>query len=232
MVEMIESVKSKNKISILSLVELARLNMASYMRWKRRLQRGGDPVRKPGVKKTQPIDLNELKQQIGSLSHGRKRSNGIGQLYRSYRHGISRREFNKLVREVRRDANRERSASLCQIIWRRPDLVWALDGLEYGNCHIQNLQDLCSRYKFAPLTTAYYPCGEAIAGHLSRHFTRFGPPLFIKRDNGGNLNHTSVNDLLEEMSVIPLNSPVYTASYNGAIEHSQGELKTWLNRWK
>jgi hypothetical protein len=34
------------------------------------------------------------------------------------------------------------------------------------------------------------------------------------------------------MSVIPINSPCYTASYNGAIEHSQGELKTWLCKWK
>jgi hypothetical protein len=69
------------------------------------------------------------------------------------------------------------------------------------------------------------PCGEEIAGHLSRHFERFGPPLFIKRDNAGNLNHTSVNEVLEEHMVIPINSPYYTPSYNGAIEHSQGEFE-------
>ena len=27
------------------------------------------------------------------------------------------------------------------------------------------------------------------------------------------------------------NSPPYTAPYNGAIEHSQGELKNWLRKW-
>jgi hypothetical protein len=231
MVAKMKSLKSEYRVSILSLVELTGLKMASYMRWKRRLQDGEDPVKKSGAKKTKPIDLNELKKRIGSLSHGKKRSYGTGQLYRNHRHGISRREFNALVKEVRRDTNRKQSASLCRVIWRRPDLVWALDGLEYSKCHIQNIQDLCSRYKFTPLTTAYHPCGEEIAGHLSRHFTRFGPPLFIKRDNGGNLNHTSVNDLLQEMSVIPINSPCYTASYNGAIEHSQGELKTWLCKW-
>jgi len=32
--------------------------------------------------------------------------------------------------------------------------------------------------------------------------------------------------------VIPINSPCYTASYNGAIEHSQGKLKTWLGKLK
>lgn len=166
------------------------------MRWKRRIEHGQDPVKKPGAKKTHPIDLRELKQRIGSLAHGKKRTAGTSRLYHDSRHGISRREFNEMVREVRRDINRQKSAALCRGVWLRPDLTWALDGFEYGDCHVQNLQDLCSRYKFAPLTTGTQPCGEAIAGHLSRHLSRFGPPLFIKRDKGGNLNHTSVNDLL------------------------------------
>jgi len=232
MVEKMESIKSRYGISILSLVDLARLSLANYMRWKRRLAAGQPPVQKPGAKKTQPIDLSELRQQISSLTHGKKRSAGTGQLYHTNRNGISRREFNELVRDVRCETNREKAAAQCQVSWLRPDLAWALDGLEYGQCHVQNLQDLCSRYKFAPLTTKCLPCGEAVAGHLSRHFTRFGPPLFLKRDNGGNLNHTSVNDLLEAHMIIPINSPVYTASYNGAVEHSQGELKTWLRRWE
>ena len=32
--------------------------------------------------------------------------------------------------------------------------------------------------------------------------------------------------------IIPINSPCYGASYNGAIEHSQGELKSWIRKWK
>ena len=59
-------------------------------------------------------------------------------------------------------------------------------------------------------------------------FHRFGPPLFLKRDNGGNLNHLTVNQVLEEAMVIPINSPVITAPYNGAVEHAQGEVKTYL----
>jgi hypothetical protein len=231
MVTQIESIKADYRVPLASLLPLVRTNLSSYMRWKRRLLRGEDPVQKPGAKKVQPIDLNELKRKIGTLSHARKRSHGTGQLYRSHQHGISRREFNKMVRDVRYEKNHQMASSRCQVIWMRPDLAWAIDGLEYEKCHIQNLQDLCSRYKFAPLTTNSHPCGEEIAGHLSRHFTRFGPPLFLKRDNGGNLNHTCVNELLEEMSIIPVNSPCYTASYNGAIEHSQGELKTWLRKW-
>jgi hypothetical protein len=232
MVTQIDQLKTRYGVPAAELVPMARVSLPSYMRWKRRINNGREPVQKPGAKKIQPIDLDALKQRIEALPHGRKLTAGTGYLFGAFRHGISRREFAAMVREVRQDTNKRRAASECQVVWLRPDLAWAMDGLEYRGCHVQNVQDLCSRYKFAPLTSAYEPCGEEIAGHLSRHFTRFGPPLFIKRDNAGNLNHQAVNNILAEHMVIPINSPFYTPSYNGAIEHSQGELKTWLGKWK
>jgi hypothetical protein len=231
MVQKVATLKSQYNVPAASLVAMAGFSTASYMRWKRRVQRGDDPVQRPGVKKTQPIDLGELRQRIYSLNHGKKRTAGTGRLYRTNKNRISRREFNDMVRAVRYSTNRLKAAARCQVVWLRPNVAWALDGLEYKKRYVQNLQDLCSRYKFVPLTTNYTPCGEEVAGHLSRHFCRFGPPLFLKRDNGGNLNHLSINDLLEELMIIPINSPPYTAPYNGAIEHSQGELKNWLRKW-
>lgn len=136
-----------------------------------------------------------------------------------------------------REHGEEGLCSKSRITWHRPDLVWALDGIEYNagfavsKLHVQNLQDLCSQYKLPALTTGYFPCGEEVAGHLDHHFTGFGPPLFLKRDNGGNLNHLSVNRLLEDAMVIPINSPVGKAPYNGAFEHTQGEIKEYLARW-
>ena len=73
-----------------------------------------------------------------------------------------------------------------------------------------------------------YPVGEEIARYLSDKFFRFGPPLLLKRDNGGNMNHLAVNEVLSEFFILPLNSPAYYAPYNGAIEESQGELKRCL----
>ena len=32
--------------------------------------------------------------------------------------------------------------------------------------------------------------------------------------------------------MIPINSPIYKAPYNGAIEHAQGEFKNYLRHWK
>jgi hypothetical protein len=98
--------------------------------------------------------------------------------------------------------------------------------------HVHNLQDLCSQYKFPPLATGHEALGEEVAGHLDGLFGRFGPPLFCKRDNGGNVNHVAVDDVLGEAMVIPINSPVDRAPYNGAIEHSQGEMKRYLKKWQ
>jgi len=67
--------------------------------------------------------------------------------------------------------------------------------------------------------------------YFGPRFDRFEPPLFCKRNNGGKLNHGAVNQVLEEALVIPINSPPYRAPHIGAIEHSQGEFKSYLDRW-
>ena len=78
--------------------------------------------------------------------------------------------------------------------WLRPNLAWAMDDcsqtvISGSKLHLHNLSDLCLRYKLPPIASARLPCGEEVAGHLDRLFTRFGQPLFCKRDNGGNLNN-------------------------------------------
>ena len=50
----------------------------------------------------------------------------------------------------------------------------------------------------------------------------------MKRDNGSNLNHQAVNELLSEYMVLPLNSPTYYPQYNGGIENSQSIIKSAL----
>ena len=230
--ERIETLKSRYGVDQASLAAVAGISASSYKRYKRRIGCGDVPVKKPGVKKVAPIDLQELEQQIKDLDHGKKRSAGTGRLYLANSHGVSRREFNAMVRQARSAHNRESTLALCRVRWLRPDLAWALDGMQFMGCHVQNLQDLCSLYKFAPMTTYHMPCGQEVAWHLDRHLSRFGPPLFLKRDNGGNLNHRMIDTILEDRMIIPINSPCYRASYNGAIEHSQGELKTWIGKWK
>jgi hypothetical protein len=135
---------------------------------------------------------------------------------------------------ARHDLNADQRRCQRRIRWNIPNTAWSMDPSEYehrdgcGNkVYLNQMQDMASRYKFSPMA-GEFPCGEEISGYLQSNFHRFGPPLFLKRDNGGNLNHTAVNEVLSEHFVIALNSPVHYAPYNGAIEEAQSELKAGI----
>jgi hypothetical protein len=237
---MIAELKKTYSLSNSSLARQFGISYTTLMRWKRRLSMGQPAVKKPGPKKVEALNLGQLTQKIRDLDYGCKRSRGTGRLYGAYKGAISRRELNRMVRSVRNETNRQRASRKYHITWLRPNLAWAMDDCQKpddvagGKLHLHNLSDLCSRYKFHPLasTAIALACGEEVAGHLDHLFSRFGAPLFCKRDNGSNLNHLAVNDVLEQAMVIPINSPPNTARYNGAIEHTQGEFKDYLRRWQ
>jgi hypothetical protein len=235
---MIEEVREKFSLTYASLAEQSGLGYTTLMRWKRRLAAGSDAVGKRGPKKVQPLNLAELKGKIQGLDHKKKRTHGTGRLHREYGGSISRRELNEMVGEVRTETNRKRAAAMCHVTWLLPNLAWALDDcrkskvLGNGPLYLHDLSDLCSRYRLPPIASRKLVCGEEVAGHLAHLFHRFGPPLFCKRDNCGNLNHTAVDQVLGDALVIPINSPPVTPEYNGAVEHTQGEFKSYLERWR
>jgi len=209
-----------------------RIPLATLGRWRRRRKENHPFLNRPGPKKVEPFDPSILDAEIRLLDHGPKRSGGATRLYGQYQDSISRRDLSQMVGQVRQEVMADHRKNLRRIDWLVPGVVWAMDVTEddlgmAGKIHLQNTQDLGSRYKFPPLS-GECPVGEEIAGYLSERFCRFGPPLFLKRDNGGNLNHGAVNGVLAEFFVLPLNSPVYYAPYNGAIEESQRELKACL----
>jgi hypothetical protein len=234
---MIEEMKTSFSLSYACLAKQAGLSYRTLMRWKERLTNDMPPVEKRGPKKVRPLNLNELNAKIRDLDHGPKRSHGTGKLHSTFGESISRRELNALVIEARNESNHRRKAETCCVSWLRPNLAWAVDDCQKsdtnsGTLHLHNLTDLCSRYKLPPIASGSLPCGEEVAGHLAYLFDRFGPPLFCKRDNGSNLNHTTVNEALENAWVIPINNPPKTPSYNGAIERTQREFKEFLKRWQ
>jgi transposase InsO family protein len=208
------------------------LPLASLNRWRCRMQENGVLIKRPGPKKVEPFDPSVLDTEIRLLDHGVKRSAGTTDLYRRYRFSLSRRELGQMVERVRQDLESDRRVQLRRIEWLTPGVVWAMDFTEYdlgmaGKTYLHNTQDLGSRYKFLPMAGGY-PVGEEVAGYLSEKFDRYGAPLVLKRDNGGNMNHLAINEVLAESFVLPLNSPGYYAPYNGAIEESQGEVKSCL----
>ena len=229
--EIVEEVKKRTGMPYRVICKAMRLPVASFNRWRWRLRNNVVVAQRPGPKKAEPFDPAVLDSEIRLLDHGIKRSTGTTQLYRRNAQSVSRRDLARLVAQVRHDLDSDRRRSLRRIEWLTPRVVWAMDMTEYDlgpiKTYLHNTQDLGSRYKLPPIAGGY-PVGEEIAGYLTHTFSRFGPPLFLKRDNGGNMNHAVVNDLLAEFFVLPLNSPAYYAVYNGAIEESQREVKDCL----
>jgi hypothetical protein len=234
---MIAEAKSRYALPIRSLAAEMGFSASTLCRWRRRQRRGQPAVGRRGPRKVGSLNFSELRERIEGLEHGGKRSRGSGALHRVYGGAISRRELDAMVRAVRQEASRSRAVNTYHVSWLRPNLAWAMDDCEKseraagGTLHLHNLTDLHSRYRLPPLASHCLPCGEEVAGHLQYLFDRFDPPLFCKRDNGGNLNHLAVNQVLEEALVIPINSPPRLAPYNGAVEHTQGEFKGYLDRW-
>ncbi len=163
------------------LCEYLALPYSSFRRWKHRLERGQPVLFKPGPKKVAPLNLEELHIHLCRLKHGRRRSRGVGRLYRQYRGQISRRDLQALTETVRREFTQQRQAELCRITWHVPGLVWSLDDtplarLASQQLHLHQVQDLASRYKFTPWV-GDRALGETVALRLEQLFLRHGPPL-------------------------------------------------------
>ena len=208
------------------------LPYSSFRRWKHRIEGGEPAIFKPGPQKVAPLKREELHLHLYRLKHGRQRSRGVGSLYRQYQGQISRRDLQALTETVRREFTQQRQAELRRITWHVPGLVWSLDDtqlvrLASHQLHLHQVQDLASRYKFTPLV-GDRALGETVAGRLEQLFLRHGPPLVLKRDNGSNLNHQAVDEVLTRYLVIPLNSPPHYPPYNGGMECALRELKTPL----
>lgn len=207
---------------------------ATYRRWKSRIANALAPIRQSGPKPVKPLDLGRVRAEMEKLEHKNKRSHGVGELRETLRGTISRRDLDLLIATARREAIIRKKAAQFELDWLEPGTVWATDVFEMKfpytprKSYVLTVQDLATAYKYPPLTTEREPRGHEIAAHLENLFARFGKPMFLKVDNGGNLNHYSIRKLLADQGIIPLNSPAYYAPYNGAIEHSQGEFKARL----
>ena len=230
----IDQMREKTGMPYQAICSVVRLPYPSFIRWRQRRMNATPLVRQPGPSKVKPPDLKRLGLDIVQLSHGQSRTQGTGALYGCHASSVSRRDLQSMVAMARHDENTLHRQNLRRISWNVPNVAWSMDPCEYGGrdaagakVYLNHMQDLAARYKFTPMT-GDVPRGEEISGYLAATFDRFGAPLILKRDNGGNLNHAAVNAVLEDYFVLPLNSPVHYPPYNGAIEEAQTELKNGL----
>lgn len=226
--EGIENMRQHNGKSYRGLCADRQAPYSSLMRWRQRLRQSKPVVQVRGAS-CMPVTVEKLWERLLSLPHGRRRTQGTRAVYEAYRGLISRGELRRMLKALRLELSRDRATLMRRIEWKLPGLVWSMDDLQIRRpgeptLFWHQVQDLGSRYKFVP-RVGQQLAGPEVAERLRRLFLKFGAPLFLKRDNGGNLNHAAVDGVLDEFLVIPLNSPPHYAPYNGAIEKAQREFQ-------
>lgn len=233
-IEKMEQIKKACQVSYEMLFCMAGICAATFRRWKCRIQNGLEPVARPGPKPINPQAMKKAREEVRKLEHRTKRSHGVGELRKKLQKDVSRRDLDRLIADARQEAARLSRENQYKVDWHQIGSVWAMDIFETKmpglpcKAFVLTIQDLASVYKFPPLCSEKQIRGQEVAAHLEQLFRQFKKPLFLKIDNGGNLNHKTVSDLLDRYFVIPINSPAYYAPYNGAIEHTQGEFKKLL----
>lgn len=235
LLELFADLAGRCSLPLRRLCPAAGIARSSLMRWRRRAGSGGQPLlQRPGPRKFAVADISAIRQDIWQLDHGVHRSRGTTALYAKYAGAVSRRELDEMVETARAEANREQRSSLRRITWHAAGVAWSMDDTEYPHAdadvckpQIHHVKDLGAKYTFPPFCGPLAE-GEEVAGNLQYLFAQYGAPLFLKRDQGGNLNHSAVDEVMAEYAVLPLNSPVCYQPYNGAIEEAQGELKQEL----
>jgi transposase InsO family protein len=225
--------KENFRVDIATAARICGISYQSFWRYNRRLEAGEKPLEVVGRKPLPPIDHQEVRRDIEKLKHCNKRSLGSGEVLEKYDGIISRKKLEQMIAEVRRELKKGRRNNMFRIEWNCPHMVWSMDDFMYEykgiTFYVHQVQDLSSKYKFEPLVSAQPLKGEEIAGNLRKLFKKYGAPLIMKRDNGSNLNHFSVIEVLQESKVIPLNNPAYYPQFNGAMERAQGEVKEELD---
>ena len=183
----------------------------------------------------QASEPDEIRSHVQRLAHKKKRTLGSGELYQEYKGQISRREFQKMVKEEREQKKDIIKHKMKRIEWLLPTTCWAFDDTFFTTdkndkkVWIHNIKDLASQYILPPMAGEFKD-GKEVARNLQNLFLQFGAPMFLKRDNGPNLNSKEVKEVLEHFHVTVINSPEYYSQYNGSIEHANGLLKNEVNR--
>ncbi len=231
---MVEELHTKTRLGYRALSKVLDIPYPTLMRWQGRWRIGMPIVQRPGPKKLMKPNLSALEKEVREFHAHPKRTLGTGLLYWKWAPEVSRRDLAKMTERVRRESLKEKRMLVQNITWLVPGAVFALDESEWcphpesQTLYLMDGLDLASRYVFQTRVGYTAATGDEVARSLRAEFERIGAPLFLKRDNGSNLNAASVDGVLEEYGVIPLNSPPYYSPYNGGVERGHRDVKKWL----
>lgn len=232
---MLDEVTTRCGISLRRACGIMGVSRTNHIRWKKRTAHKVPLVNAPGPRKMVVADIEAITRDIASLPHSLRRSCGTAALYKRYSGCISRRDLQALVRDERVRAIAERREGYDEVNWHGAGVVWSMDDTMYPRhdaqgreLWIHHVRDIGSRYSFQPMASDGHAWGVEVAANLHALCHRYGAPLFMKRDNGGNLNTPDVDEIFAMFCIIPFNSPICMPTYNGAMERSQATLKKEL----
>jgi AcrR family transcriptional regulator len=221
-------------LNLARLIRACGLPPSTFFRYLRRRDLG-EPLWSPRGRPPVNIpDLDLVKELLKSQWDGqRHRLRGAGKIRRQYP-DISAAALARLIAEVKAELCRNRTNTMLMVHYCEPHLIWSMDIFEYHwrdiDFHILQVEDLGSRFKFEPAVKIGAFTGAEVAAHLQMLCRQQEPPLFLKRDNGTNLNAATVENILRMFALIPLNSPPAYPRYNGVMERSQEEIQRYLRR--
>jgi len=172
-------------------------------------------------------DRNEV---IGFLHHVTGPSVGVPALRRLFPNVLPC-ILTELIPRYRRMWRRRYRKRGFQLNWRRAGVVWAMDHskacypIDGIYPYLLAVRDLGSKCQLA-----WHPCrterAEEVIPVLMGLFEEHTPPFVLKSDNGSAFIAEETTDLSHRSEAAQLRSPARTPSYNGALERSNGTMKT------
>jgi len=120
-------------------------------------------------------------------------------------------------------------------------VMWSEDGAGFRERDRKKelliLQDECGRYKVNTRLVDGPASSEDVYAYLQEAFIKHGPPLILKHDGGAIFHEEAVERLLDEHQVISLTSPPHYPPFNGKMERTVRDIKSYeramkrCNRW-
>lgn len=156
---------------------------------------------------------------------------GVAPLQAMHR-AVPRREARDLLQRARKVHAKRTRRTRIEVRWKKPRTVWAIDTTETRALSgekevVLSVRDVTS-HSSEVLCRIDAKNAKCVEAELRRCFEKRGAPFVLKRDNGSEFENELVNGLLDEYSVVPLNSPPREPRYNGACEAGIGQAKRWI----
>ncbi len=146
-----ERLRAEEKTTFKDVGRQLGLPYSSLLRWHRRRLARETLVKKPGPPKLKPLPVEDLNEAIRGLTFGPERTQGSGDLYRTFGDSISRRDLHAYLNDFRLELRGLQQDLERRVEWLLPGSVWSIDDtkavlLPQAQVMVHLLYDLGGRF--------------------------------------------------------------------------------------